>query len=74
MVPTIRNCDGLLQDGHEQVADANEKFDTYLLVSNIGSILKKQLCSDCLECGEREPHTNLLVIFIVCDISSLSIV
>ena len=31
----------LLQDGHEQEVDENEKFDTYLLVSDLGSILPK---------------------------------
>ena len=62
MYPTIRNCGGLLQDGHEQVADGNEKFDTYLLVSGLGSILKISLYSDLILCREREFRTSLLVI------------
>jgi hypothetical protein len=46
----------LLQDGHEQVVDENEKFETYLLVSDLDSILKKSLCNDLILCGERDSN------------------
>jgi hypothetical protein len=39
------------------VGGENEKFDTYLLAIDIGSILKKSLCSEQNLCGERGyPH------------------
>lgn len=67
MYPTIRNCGGLLQDGHEQVADENEKFETYLLVSDLDSILQKSLCNDLILCGERDIRTFLRVNISVAD-------
>ena len=36
----------LPQDGHKMVASENEKFRPNLLVSDLGSYLRKSLCSD----------------------------
>jgi hypothetical protein len=43
----------------------NEKFDTYLLVSGLGSVLKKSICSDLILCRERDIRTFLRVKYLL---------